>query len=281
MDIHHDAARQRFEASVQGRTCLVDYELEPGRLVITRTLTDPALRGRGLAGQLIAHVLAWLAPQGLQLVAACSYAAQYLQRHPQWLRLCEDAEIQQVLNFWFGALGSADDGQLRQAWFVKREAFDREIAQRFGARVEAALAGGLKDWEHGPLGRLALILLLDQFTRNIFRQQARAFAGDARALRLALALLDGGQAQDLPPLQRWFVLMPLEHAEDLALQRRCVAEFEVLAAVDPRLAGALDYARKHLDVIARYGRFPHRNAALGRASSAAELDYLSQPGAGF
>lgn len=281
MDIHHDVAQRRFEVLVEGRPCLVDYELESGRLIITHTIIDPALRGRGLAGQMVEHVLAWLVPQGLQLVAACSYAAQYLQRHPRWLRLCESVEVQRVLNFWFGPLNSADDDQLRQAWFVKREAFDQEIALHFGAPVDEAVAGGLQDWERTALGSLALILLLDQFTRNMFRQQARAFAGDARALRLALALLDSGSAQALPSLQRWFVLMPLEHAEDLALQRRCVAEFEALTAEDPRLGGALDYARKHFEVIARYGRFPHRNAALDRHSTAAELDYLNQPGAGF
>lgn len=281
MDIHHDSARRRFEAQVDGLPCLVDYELEPGRLIITHTIVDPALRGRGLAGHMVEHVLAWLAPQDLQLVAACSYAAQYLQRHPRWLRLCERVEVRQVLDFWFGAVGSDDDGQLRQAWFLKSEAFDQEIAQRFGAHVDAALTGGLQDWERSVLGSLALVLLLDQFTRNMFRQQARAFAGDARALELSLVLLDGGRAQALPSLQRWFLLMPLEHAEDLALQRRCVAAFEALAADDMRLTGALDYARKHLEVIARYGRFPHRNAALGRPSTAEELDYLSQPGAGF
>lgn len=281
MDIRHDAAAQRFEAEVEGQTLVLDYLREPGRLIITHTHTPPLLRGRGLAAQLLEHVLHWLAPQALQLQPDCSYAAHFLQRQPRWQRLLEPAEVQQVLNFWFGAPGSADDGQPRSAWFHKREAFDREIAERFGARIEAALGGALQGWEASPPGCLALILLLDQFTRNVNRQQARAFAGDARALRLALALLDDGRAQDLPPLQRWFVLMPLEHAEDLALQRRCVAGFEALAAEDPRLAGALDYAHRHLEVIERFGRFPHRNAALGRASTAAELDYLSQAGAGF
>jgi len=125
------------------------------------------------------------------------------------------------------------------------------------------------------------VLLLDQFTRNAFRGQPRAFAGDVQALRSALALIDRGQDKQLSALQRWFIYLPLEHAEDLALQQRCVALFEALASADASLAGALDYARRHLAVIERFGRFPHRNAILGRPTSAAELDYLAQPGSGF
>ena len=128
---------------------------------------------------------------------------------------------------------------------------------------------------------LALIIVLDQFTRNVFRDSARAFAGDAQALQAALVLLESAAFAQLEPLQRWFVLMPLEHAEDLAMQQRCVAEFEALTALDARLAGALDYARRHLQVIERFGRFPHRNQVLGRPSTAQELSYLAQPGSGF
>lgn len=186
----------------------------------------------------------------------------------------------QVLAFWFGDADAVDT-----RWFRKSGAYDREISQRFGATLEAALAGRLDGWAADDDGTLALILVLDQFARNLHRGSARAFAGDAAALTWALRLVDGGGHLRLAPLRRWFAYMPLEHAEDLALQRRCVQLFEVLAA-DPgphraALAGALDYARRHHDVVARFGRFPHRNAALGRASSADEVAFLQQPGSSF
>ncbi len=128
---------------------------------------------------------------------------------------------------------------------------------------------------------LAEILLLDQFTRNIFRGQPRAFAGDARALALAQALVASGADQALTTIERWFAYLPFEHAESLPLQDESVRLFTALAAEDERLADALDYAQRHRDVIRRFGRFPHRNAVLGRPSTADERDYLAQPGAGF
>ena len=128
---------------------------------------------------------------------------------------------------------------------------------------------------------LAEILLLDQFTRNIFRGQPRAFAGDARALALAQALVASGADRALTTIERWFAYLPFEHAESLPLQDKSVRLFTALAAEDERLADALDYAQRHRDVIRRFGRFPHRNAVLGRPSTADERDYLAQPGAGF
>jgi uncharacterized protein (DUF924 family) len=189
--------------------------------------------------------------------------------------------VQQVLNYWFGSLGSETDGQIRSLWFQKSDATDAEIRERFGALIEQALAGELNAWNTTPLGRLALIIVLDQFTRNVFRASARAFSGDALALQAAMALLESADYEQLEPLQRWFVLMPLEHAEDHAMQQRSVAAFEALAAADPRLADALDYARRHQEVIQRFGRFPHRNQVLGRTSTEEELAYLAQPGSGF
>lgn len=180
-----------------------------------------------------------------------------------------------VLDFWFGPPPPAP----RAEWFRKDPAFDETIRARFGGIVDEALAGRLH-WP-GSAGALAQILVLDQFPRNLFRGQARAFAGDARALALASALIDDGTHLTLHPLERWFVYLPLEHAEDLAQQDRCVALFETLAAEHSSLAGALDYAERHRDVIRRFGRFPHRNAALGRSSTAEELVYLATPGSGF
>ncbi|MBZ8143956.1 hypothetical protein CLD22_29695 [Rubrivivax gelatinosus] len=180
-----------------------------------------------------------------------------------------------VIGFWFGP----PPYEQRADWFRKSEAFDRLVAEHFGAEVEAALAGTLAQvWAAEPL---AEILLLDQFTRNIFRGSARAFAGDARALLLAQQLVASGEHLELPPMQRWFAYLPFEHAEDLALQDESVRLFGALAAEDPGLAGALDYAQRHHEVIRRFGRFPHRNALLGRSDTAAEIEYLAQPGAGF
>jgi len=284
LHFHHAPEAGRFQAWLEGREdqrLELDYLRHDGRLVITHTGTPPALQGRGLAGRLVEHGLRWAASQELPVEPACSYVAAWLQRRPAWQRLLLPTAAQQVLNYWLGSLGSAEDGQIRPLWFTRSEATDAEIRSRFGALIETALAGGLQDWGKAAQARLARILLLDQFTRNGFRGQARAFAGDPLALAEALALLDSGAAAGLDVLQQWFVLMPLEHAEDLALQQRSVQAFEALAAVDERMAGAADYARRHREVIAQFGRFPHRNALLGRESSEAELLYLAQPGAGF
>ncbi len=281
LDIQHHPEAGRFSAEVDGYGMELDYQLRGDQLIFHHTGTAPELRGRGLAGLLVVHALLWAAPQALQLLPACSYVATYLQRHARWQRLQELPAVQQVLNYWFGALGSAVDQQLRALWFEKSDATDAEITARFGAVIEQALAGDLRPWEATPLGRLALILVLDQFTRNRFRGQAKSFAGDALALPLALKLLDSAGYTKLETLQRWFVLMPLEHAQDRAMQQRSVAEFEALAKADARLVGALDYARRHQEVIQRFGRFPHRNAILGRVSTAEELAFLAQPGSGF
>jgi uncharacterized protein (DUF924 family) len=184
-----------------------------------------------------------------------------------------------VLGFWFGEPGSADYLQPRDLWFTKSDATDRLIAERFGATVERALLGQHDDWAATPRGALALILVLDQFTRNIFRGTPRAFAGDARALALATRLVDTSRDLALAPMERWFVYMPFEHSERLIDQYEAVRLFERFAR--DGVAAPLDWARRHFEVIARFGRFPHRNAILGRESTAAEIDYLKQPGSGF
>jgi uncharacterized protein (DUF924 family) len=189
---------------------------------------------------------------------------------------------QAVLDFWFGAPGSPEAGQPRRAWFVKKDDFDDAIRTRFGATIEQALAGGLRDWDAaGPRGVLARILVLDQFTRNAYRNTAQSFAGDALALAAARQLVDTGADRALPPLGRAFVYMPFEHAEDAYMQERAVELFGVLAAEHPGFDEMLDYAHRHRGVIARFGRFPHRNAILGRASTPEEIDFLRQPGSRF
>ncbi|MBU1365393.1 MAG: DUF924 domain-containing protein [Gammaproteobacteria bacterium] len=191
------------------------------------------------------------------------------------------AMVDDVLAFWFGAPDAADYGQARAAWFRKDDALDARIRARFLPEVEAAIAGQREDWATSPSGALALLILLDQFPRNLFRNTARAFAGDAAALVLARHVIEQGWDRQLLPVQRVFAYLPFEHSEALADQKRSIALFTALADEYPETAANLDYAHRHRDVIVRFGRFPHRNAALGRASSAAETDYLAQPGSGF
>lgn len=187
----------------------------------------------------------------------------------------------EVLDFWFGAPGTPAHGTARPEWFRKDPAFDARVRTQFGATLDEALAGGLADWAADTEGTLALILVLDQFTRNSFRDTPRAFAGDARALGLARSLVDSGAHRTLARHPRAFAYLPFEHAEDLAAQQQSVALYEALAAEFADAAEELDYAIRHRDIVARFGRFPHRNAILGRAGSAEEIAFLMQPGSRF
>ena len=184
------------------------------------------------------------------------------------------ADAQAVLQFWFG-----DEPVARAEWFRKDAGFDGSITTRFGALIDAVLGG--QRFGADPVEQLAALIVLDQFTRNAFRDTPHAFAGDAAALELAQGLCDRGEDLRLPTWQRAFAYLPFEHAEDLVLQDRAVDCFEALAQQAPEVGAILDYAHKHRDVIRRFGRFPHRNAILGRASTAEELDFLTQPGSRF
>ena len=188
---------------------------------------------------------------------------------------------QQVLDFWFGAPDSAEFGTQRKAWFVKDAAFDRRIVERFGPTIERALRGELDAWAQTPSGALARILLLDQFTRNAFRGDRRAFAGDAQALAAAIALVGSRQDESLPSVLRAFAYLPFEHAEGLAMQDEAIRLLTRLVATSPELASMLDYAHRHRLVIERFGRFPHRNTILGRRSTAEELAHIATPGTAF
>lgn len=191
-------------------------------------------------------------------------------------------QAQDILDFWFGAKGSAAHGTQRPEWFSKDNAFDAQIRERFNGVIERAVNGGLRDWDdEGPQGRLARVIVLDQFTRNAWRDTPGAFQGDVLALGAAQQMVSSGQDQQLSPVERVFAYLPFEHAEDAAMQEKSVALFTALSRADAGFDLALDYALRHRGVIARFGRFPHRNAILGRSSSAEELAYLSQPGAGF
>ena len=191
-------------------------------------------------------------------------------------------QAQAVLDFWFLAQGDAGHGKPRAEWFRKDDAFDAAIGERFGAAIARALAGGLREWDAlGARGVLARILVLDQFTRNAYRNTPDSFAGDTLALQAAQELVDSGAHSTLLPVERQFVYMPFEHAEDVRMQERSVELFAELAAQHEGFGEVLDYAHRHRGVIARFGRFPHRNPIIKRASTPDELAYLSQPGAGF
>uniref|UniRef100_UPI003BACFEA6 DUF924 family protein n=1 Tax=Stappia sp. TaxID=1870903 RepID=UPI003BACFEA6 len=176
-------------------------------------------------------------------------------------------EATDILDFWWTA-GPAK-------WFAKDDAFDAEIRGRFLQRVEQAATGELDAWAATPHGALALLILLDQFPRNLYRGDKRAFAADGRAREIAARALDNGFDRAFPVNARTFFYLPFEHSEDIADQERSVDLFRRLGDQQTYF-----YALLHLDVIRRFGRFPHRNEALGRATTAAEAAYLSDGGFG-
>jgi len=190
--------------------------------------------------------------------------------------------IDEVLAFWFGdatATNAAELGAKVKRWYVGGEVEDAAIRERFADDIERALAGELDAWAGTARGRLALILLLDQMTRAVFRGTPRAFAGDPRAQRLAIGMLDAGTAGELTFEQRHFVFMPLLHAEDAGLLDRYNELFPRALASVPEwgralLADGIEQGLKYRDVIRRFGRFPHRNRALARRSTPDELEFL-------
>ena len=189
-----------------------------------------------------------------------------------------------ILDFWFGAPDDPGHALTRAQWFRKDDAFDAQILQRFGPLIDSALVGGIDDWAAAPqaaLPMLAQVIVLDQFTRNAFRGTARAFAGDTMALQTARGLVASGLDRSLTGVQRQFAYLPFEHAEDRAHQRTSLQLFEQLGRDEPALAGLLEWAQRHFDIVERFGRFPHRNALLGRASCPEEAEFLNQPGSGF
>lgn len=191
--------------------------------------------------------------------------------------------VQTILEFWFGAPNSPDSrySERRKLWFTKSAATDTTIRQEFMPLYVQAATGELDHWDTAPESCLALILLLDQFPRNLFRNDPQAFATDAKALAIARLAIERGFDQPLNPLQRLFMYLPFEHSEDLADQQQSVALIAPLKQADPDLEDAYDYALRHRDVIQRFGRFPHRNAILGRPSTPAEQAFLQQPGSRF
>ena len=202
--------------------------------------------------------------------------------------------IESVLAFWFGADAAGNDantvaGRQSGLWWGKDAAVDQTIKTRFEASLLAARDNKLDDWAESPAGLLALILLLDQFPRNIYRDSATAFDFDELARQCCHLGLAQGYDQQLPPLQRVFFYLPLEHSEDVEDQEHCVQLFRALAKQiakdDPAsretFDGYLKFADRHHAIVARFGRFPHRNAILGRDSTAEEIAFLKEPHSSF
>ncbi len=190
--------------------------------------------------------------------------------------------IDEIHAYWFGELdetGHAPPGR-HSLWFKASAETDADCRRRFGKLVQRAVAGKLDEWASRDPGLIALVLLLDQFTRNIHRGTPRAFSGDERALALVQRTIESGHHRRLPAIHQVFLYLPLEHCEDREVQEECVTLFEELAVVtgSPQIAEFTRYAVAHRDVIARFGRFPHRNAILGRDSTPDELAYLQRHG---
>lgn len=193
-----------------------------------------------------------------------------------------------LLDAWFGPLdadGLPDAAHQRQ-WFTKDEAFDDRLRARFGALVEEAHAGGCRDWLGTPAGRVAYVVAIDQLSRNLFRGDPRSFAADPLALAVSVAAIVDGEHLRVPAAHAYFLVMPTMHSEDLAEQERCVATFAALRDGAPPAArsmfeNAWRFAVAHRDIVARFGRFPHRNEVLGRVSTAEEVAFLAGPGSRF
>jgi uncharacterized protein (DUF924 family) len=193
------------------------------------------------------------------------------------------ADAERILDFWFGAAATEPARAAARVaiWFGDDPGFDAVIGREFGAWIAPAARGERAAWEASARGALALVILLDQFPRNVFRGEAAAFAYDAQALAIARRALASAPAGQLTPVEHVFLLLPLEHAESLAVQDECVARARALAASCPPewrdvIRSFVPFAEQHRAIVARFGRFPHRNRLLGRASTAEELAYLAE-----
>lgn len=199
-----------------------------------------------------------------------------------------DSEIEDLLDFWFGPARYRPDAlpDVSSRWFSVDPAFDDTLRSRFGELWQRARDHMLDQWAETPEGRLALIILLDQMSRNLCRSTPQAFTNDERALELTMDGLSQGVDKQLSPIERGFLLMPMQHAEDLSVQRHSVAEYRRLLDEVPTgwrdyIAEMLAYAEEHRDLIERFGRFPHRNGTLGRSSTEQERAFLDSGATGY
>ena len=186
----------------------------------------------------------------------------------------------EILEFWFGREGKASHGKPRQEWFSKNPEFDQEMRDRFLYTYQQAADGELDSWKSSANSCLALVILLDQFPRNLFRGQSQAFATDSKALETAQYGISQSYDKEMLPVQRWFFYLPFEHSENLDHQQQAVSLFSTLSN-DPDSQSPIEYAHRHLAVIQRFGRFPHRNSILKRESTSEEIEFLKQPGSSF
>ncbi|MDF1758915.1 MAG: DUF924 domain-containing protein [Coxiellaceae bacterium] len=199
------------------------------------------------------------------------------------------ALINEIITFWLGDVSTEQplpNEAITSQWWRKDAAFDQQIRMRFEGHIKKAEQGGYIEWLATPRGCLAYVLLLDQFSRNIYRGTAQAFIYDPLALAAAEFCVDAELDQELLPVERAFVYMPFEHSELLENQQRSVELFEALAqSVEPEsralFAGFVNYAMAHLRVIEQFNRFPHRNEIIDRPSTVEEIEYLAQPNSGF
>jgi len=197
-------------------------------------------------------------------------------------------DIQRILDFWFSdsELDSPQLDSRMDRWFGANDEFDEQVRSEFGELIELAPTGQLESWADTPRGRLALIILLDQFSRNAYRGKAQAFTHDKKALKLAIEGTLAGDHKQLNSVERMFFFMPLQHAESLKIQEKSVSIFKALAETVPgtlheTFLMAAQFAELHRDIVAEFGRFPHRNAVLGRPDSSAEAAYLSDDNPSF
>lgn len=190
--------------------------------------------------------------------------------------------IEKVLEFWFGKPNTENYGKSRPEWFTKNLEFDQQVRARFFILYQQAAAGELETFQATPLGCLALIILLDQFPRNMFRGQPQTFATDPLALKYADYAVTQSYDQQLLPVHRWFIYLPFEHSENLAHQKRSLALTSSLKnEPGTEKNKIIEYAYRHFEIIQRFGRFPHRNQILGRSSTLEEEAFLKQPGSSF
>ena len=187
------------------------------------------------------------------------------------------SDSRSVLDFWFGT----PPGVYRKQWFRKDSDFDAQIKTQFLALHQAMVASSIEPWLRTAKTSLARIIVLDQFSRNMFRGTPQSFATDPEALATSETVIERGYDAEMLPVERFFLYLPFEHSENLRHQDRCVRYFEALVTEAPELESGLDYARRHRDVIAKFGRFSHRNEILGRQGTEAELAFLQQPGSRF
>lgn len=186
-----------------------------------------------------------------------------------------------ILEFWFDTTPEAPSEEAQKRWWTKDLAFDAELRERFMDTWEQARSGALDHWTQTPAGRLALILVLDQFSRNMHRGSPMSWTQDSIAQAHCLAALAAGEDRGQPKHARLFLYLPLEHAEDVALQERSLACFRGLLQDFPEEQRLLDYADRHAEIVVRFGRFPHRNAVIGRESTPEELAFLNEPNSSF